>query len=136
MEIIEQKANILVVDDTPENRNLLRRLLEHNGYGVYTATDGASALEKSSSELPDMILLDIAMPDMDGYEVCKRLKENESLKDIPVIFISALDDMLDKVKKGVNAGVDGLIFGRNMWERPVEEALKTTVKVKDILQGK
>jgi signal transduction histidine kinase len=100
------KGNILVVDDTPANLRLLSDMLEECGYEVRPAPDGHLALRAAESEPPDLILLDISMPDMDGYEMCARLKENDDLKDIPVIFISALTETLDKVKAFGVGGVD------------------------------
>ena len=94
---------ILVVDDTAANRQLLTDLLTAHGYTVYPASDGELALEFVQSTLPDLILLDIRMPGMDGYEVCRRLKADERTRLIPLIFISILEDEGDKVK-GFQAG--------------------------------
>jgi signal transduction histidine kinase len=103
---MKDTGNILVVDDTPANLRLLVDMLEDCGYEVRPATDGPLALRAAASEPPDLILLDISMPEMDGYEVCAKLKENDELKDIPVIFISALTETLDKVKAFGVGGVD------------------------------
>jgi signal transduction histidine kinase len=100
------QANILIVDDTPNNLRLLAQMLEEHGYDVRTVTSGASALTSVNIEAPDLILLDIAMPDMNGYEVCERLHTNPQTADLPVIFISALDDALDKVRAFDAGGVD------------------------------
>jgi PAS domain S-box-containing protein len=94
---------ILVVDDATANLQLLTNLLTEHGYTVYPASDGELALEFVRSTLPDLILLDIRMPGMDGYEVCRRLKADERTRSIPVIFISILEDERDKVK-GFQAG--------------------------------
>ncbi len=94
---------ILVVDDTAANRQLLTNLLTAHGYTVYPASDGELALEFVESTLPDLILLDIRMPEMDGYTVCRRLKANAQTCAIPVIFISILEDERDKIK-GFQAG--------------------------------
>ncbi len=94
---------ILVVDDTAANRQLLTNLLTAHGYTVYPASDGELALEFVESTLPDLILLDIRMPEMDGYTVCRRLKANARTCAIPVIFISILEDERDKIK-GFQAG--------------------------------
>jgi two-component system, sensor histidine kinase and response regulator len=91
-------ASILVVDDTPMNLQLLVGMLKEYGYTVRPAPSGELALQAAFDEAPDLILLDINMPLMNGYEVCERLKADENLKSVPVIFISALDDMFDKVK--------------------------------------
>ncbi len=100
------KENILIVDDTPANLELLSDMLKQGGYRVRAALNGNLALQAARNEPPDLILLDITMPDMDGYEVCRLLKEDEKLHDIPVIFISALNEMLDKIKAFSSGGVD------------------------------
>ena len=89
---------ILVVDDLLENLRLLSSLLMEEGYDVRRAPDGAMALSNVPRFEPDLILLDIMMPEMDGYEVCTRLKADEQTLDIPIIFLSALDLTFDKVK--------------------------------------
>ena len=81
-------ASILIVDDTIYNIQLLSLMLIRQGYKVQQATSGLEALDKVSEQLPDIILLDIRMPDLNGYEVCTRLKTNPATKDIPIIFIS------------------------------------------------
>jgi PAS domain S-box-containing protein len=100
------KGNILVVDDTPDTLELLATILSLAGYTVRTAPSGRLALTSIQSILPDLILLDIMMPQMDGYEVCQRLKASPTSKDIPVIFISALNEVFDKVKAFEVGGVD------------------------------
>lgn len=101
-----KKADILVVDDTPANLKLLTSLLSVNGYKVRPASSGSIALRSVASKLPDLILLDIRMPEMDGYEVCERLKADEFSREIPVIFISAMGDIRDKVKAFSVGGID------------------------------
>jgi len=105
-ESIEAKANILVVDDTLANVRLLVELLTNQGYTVRPARDGLQALSTAQSVPLDLILLDINMPQMDGYEVCTKLKADERTYNIPIIFISALNDVLDKVKAFGVGGVD------------------------------
>lgn len=100
------KGNILVVDDTPDNLRLLSAMLTSQGFEVRKALNGKMALTACLTLLPDLILLDINMPDMDGYQVCQQLKANERTCTVPVIFISALDDVLDKVKAFDVGGVD------------------------------
>jgi len=100
------KADILVIDDTPENLRLLMGILTKQGYKIRPITSGKNALEVARREPPDLILLDILMPDMDGYSVCQQLQADENLKDIPVIFISALNETFDKVKGFAVGGVD------------------------------
>ena len=93
-----EASRILVVDDLLENLRLLANLLTAEGYSVRKAPDGAMALSNVPRFQPDLVLLDIMMPDIDGFEVCQQLKANEQTKDIPVIFLSALDLTFDKVK--------------------------------------
>lgn len=100
------QGNILVVDDTPANLNLLTQMLSQQGYKVRVAPNGRLALRSVQSVPPDLILLDIMMPDLDGYQVCQELKASSQTKDIPVIFISALHDVIDKVKAFSVGGVD------------------------------
>ncbi|MBD2664331.1 response regulator receiver sensor signal transduction histidine kinase [Richelia sinica FACHB-800] len=101
-----QKGNILVVDDTPDNLRLLSAVLTAQGYDVRKALSGKMALTACQTKIPDLILLDINMPDMDGYQVCQELKSDHTTSHIPVIFISALDDVLDKTKAFQLGGVD------------------------------
>jgi two-component system, sensor histidine kinase and response regulator len=99
-------ANIMIVDDTLPNLQILANMLSEQGYEVRGVPDGKMALMAIHAEPPDLVLLDIQMPDMDGYEVCQQLKEDERTSDIPVIFISALDDVFDKVRGFQVGGVD------------------------------
>lgn len=98
--------NILIVDDTPDNLRLLSTMLASYGYQVRKAISGKVALQGAQIAPPDLILLDINMPEMNGYEVCHQLKKSDKTKDIPIIFISALDDVLEKVKAFQVGGVD------------------------------
>ncbi len=98
--------NILLVDDTPANLNLLIGMLRQSGYKLRPAPSGKLALQAARTLPPDLILLDIRMPEMDGYEVCERLKADSALKEIPVIFLSALSETTDKVKAFAAGGVD------------------------------
>jgi signal transduction histidine kinase len=100
------KENILVVDDTPDNVRLLTAMLSEQGYKVRKALNGPMAITACQMVLPDLILLDINMPEMNGYEVCQQLKADEKTREVPVIFISALDDVLDKVKAFDAGGAD------------------------------
>ena len=102
-------ADILIVDDIPANIQLLSQLLIENGYKVRKLISGQRALKAVELQAPDLILLDIKMPGMDGYEVCRQLKASEATCDIPIIFISALDDVFDKVKGFEAGGADYII---------------------------
>ncbi|PZO40831.1 MAG: GGDEF domain-containing response regulator [Pseudanabaena frigida] len=102
----EYVGDILIVDDTPNNLRFLSTTLSEQGYKVRSVTDGLMALTVAQAAKPDLILLDIMMPNIDGYEVCQRLKANSQTSDIPVIFLSALDEVIDKVKAFSVGGVD------------------------------
>jgi sigma-B regulation protein RsbU (phosphoserine phosphatase) len=102
----DAKGNLLIVDDKPANLRLLSAMLMEQGYKVRSAINGPLALTATKAAAPDMILLDINMPEMNGYEVCERLKADPETHDIPVIFISALDETADKVKAFTVGGVD------------------------------
>jgi DNA-binding NtrC family response regulator len=100
------KADILIVDDIPENLNLLCQTLESFGYNVIAVPSGEMALKIAAQTPPDLIMLDIVMPEMDGFETCQRLKVNKRLSDIPVIFITARDETESLVKGFRVGGVD------------------------------
>jgi putative two-component system response regulator len=104
--LLSQGANILVVDDTVENLALLTRMLKDCGYMVRPVPNGRLALQAVKGEKPDLILLDVTMPEMDGYEVCRRLKEDPQLSEIPVLYISALSQTSEKLKAFEAGGVD------------------------------
>ncbi|MBD0311705.1 MAG: response regulator, partial [Microcoleus sp. T3-bin5] len=101
-----EPKDILIVDDKPDNLRLLSTMLTCYGYHVRKAINGQLALQGAEISPPDLILLDINMPKMNGYQVCEKLKLSEKTKDIPVIFISALDDVMEKVKAFEVGGVD------------------------------
>jgi len=103
---IPAEGNILVVDDTPANLRLLSGMLAEQGYKVRSVINGKMALTAAQAAPPDLILLDINMPEMNGYEVCERLKADQATRDIPIIFISALDATEDKVKAFTVGGLD------------------------------
>jgi len=105
-DLTQNISNILIVDDIPANLKLLDHILKDKGYKVRPVPNGTLALQVAEKEKPDLILLDIMMPDMDGFEVCRRLKENENLNDVPIIFISALNDTNDIVKALTSGGAD------------------------------
>jgi len=117
------KGDILIVDDQVATLKVLTTMLTEQGYRVRQAISGPLALKAVQKSPPDLILLDIVMPDMGGYEVCERLKADESTRDIPVIFISALDDVQDKVKAFAVGGVD--YMSRLFQEKEVLARLET-----------
>ncbi len=94
---------ILIVDDNKNNLKVLEELLKPQGYNIRFATHGKGALASVEAQAPALILLDIKLPDIDGYQVCQQLKDNPQTKDIPIIFLSALEDTNDKVR-GFNLG--------------------------------
>lgn len=104
--IFSGTGNILIVDDKLENLKVLESTLANNSYEVRKAINGSMALMGAVAEPPDLILLDIKLPDMDGYQVCQQLKANPKTSNIPIIFISALDDVLDKIKAFAVGGID------------------------------
>ncbi len=101
-----QSENIMIIDDTPENLQVLSAMLQRKGYAVSAFPRGKMALAAAERKQPDLVLLDINMPEMNGYEVCDRFKSKPGLKDIPIIFISALSDTDDKVRALKGGGVD------------------------------
>ena len=94
---------ILLADDEEDIKTVVKLFLESKGYEVTTAFDGLDTLEKAKSEKPDLILLDIMMPLIDGFEVCKRLKSDETTASIPIVMLSAASK-LDSVRKGIDMG--------------------------------
>jgi PleD family two-component response regulator len=99
-------SNILLVDDTPDNLRLLIKILESPDYVLRKSLSGKMALQGVQREAPDLILLDITMPEMNGYEVCQRLRASEATASIPIIFISALTDADDKARAFESGGQD------------------------------
>jgi len=99
-------GDILIVDDEPETLLLLKRILIHRGYEVRAVISGAQALEAAQIQIPDLVLLDILMPEMDGYEVCRRLLADDRMRDTPVLFLSALDETKYKIAAFAAGGAD------------------------------
>ncbi|MEL7227913.1 MAG: response regulator, partial [Cyanobacteria bacterium J06576_12] len=99
-------ATILVIDDNPDNLRLLMTVLTAQNYRVRPVTQGALALTAAQLDPPDLILLDIRMPEMDGYEVCRQMKADPRTCDIPIVFLTVLDDVVDIVKGFELGGVD------------------------------
>jgi two-component system sensor histidine kinase/response regulator len=100
------QANIMIVDDMPANLQLLVHFLRNEGYRVRPVTSGAAALELARHVRPDLVLMDVSMPELDGYETCRRMKAIPALKDVPIVFLSAMGDLLDKVRAFEVGGVD------------------------------
>lgn len=105
---MDNPAKILVVDDTPRNVKLLADLLTVKGYSVVTAASGREALAQIEADRPDLVLLDVVMPEMSGYEVCQKMRENPATMMIPVIMVTALDPSEERVK-GIEAGADDFL---------------------------
>ncbi|AFY83593.1 hybrid sensor histidine kinase/response regulator [Oscillatoria acuminata] len=124
------RPNILVVDDTPDNVRLLSSVLTDNGYRVCKALKGDMALTVCKNAVPDLILLDVMMPGMDGYEVCKCLKQQETTRQIPVIFLSALNEVDDKVKAFEAGGVD--YISKPFQEAEVLSRVQTHLKLRQL----
>jgi len=106
MDDMRKDISVMVVDDTPANLKLLEEMLGGQGYRAVMFPSGVMALKAAARNPPDLILLDIMMPEMDGFETCRRLKEDKATQDIPVIFLSALNDTESKVKAFSMGGVD------------------------------
>jgi PAS domain S-box-containing protein len=130
--IPETKGTILIVDDTPDNLRLLTNLLSDRGYRVRSAPSGAHALTTTRAQAPDLILLDVIMPDIDGYEVCRTLKAQEQLRDIPIIFLSALGELEDKMKGFEVGGVDYIT--KPFYEKEVILRVETHLKIHSLQQ--
>ncbi|MCL6494890.1 MAG: response regulator [Ignavibacterium sp.] len=128
---------ILVIDDLPENVFMLQDRLEHEGYEVITAYNGSTGIEKAISELPDLILLDVMMPDITGIEVCRRLVNDPATKDIPIILVTAKSGA-DDTKEGLEAGAFDYIkkpFNRVELLARVKSALKLSEAHKLLLEA-
>ena len=122
---MSQKAKVLIVDDEPFNVDVLEQELEDTDYELITASNGQEALDKIKSQQPDLILLDLMMPVLDGFAVLKEIKDDDVLRDIPVIIVSAASDS-KSIVKGIKQGADDYIT------KPIDaESLK--VKLKDHL---
>jgi CheY-like chemotaxis protein len=131
-------GDILVIDDYPVNLRLLQDILLEEHYEVRAATTGHRALASAFSSPPDLIMLDISMPDMDGYEICRRLKADPSTSDVPIIFISAHDDPVDKVRAFRAGGVDYVTkpFQAEEVLARIENQLKISRLTKELEQSK
>jgi DNA-binding response OmpR family regulator len=105
---MSESAKLLVVDDTPLNRKLLGDLLAVKGYVVTTASGGEEALARLASDAPDLVLLDVMMPGLSGYDVCRRLRENPQTALLPVVMVTSLDPQQERVR-GIEAGADDFL---------------------------
>lgn len=128
----EPNKTLLVVDDNPTNLNVLSNVLDDLGYEVLFAIDGPSAIERTKLVIPDLILLDVMMEGMDGFEVCRHLKDDPRLCDIPIIFMTALTDTKDKVR-GFEAGAVDFIT-KPIQVEEVLARVRTHLKLKDLQQ--
>jgi class 3 adenylate cyclase len=125
---VKGPARVLVVDDTPQNVKLLADLLTAKGYAVTTAASGAEALAQVEAQPPDLVLLDVVMPQMSGYEVCRRLRENAATTLLPVVMVTALDPGQERVK-GLDAGADDFLT------KPINQA-ELLARVRSLLRVK
>src|SRR5580658_8398314 len=125
-DIIDHQQRILIVDDERHNRELLEVMLQQEGFLLLTATSGEEALAVVRRQPPDLILLDIMMPGMDGYEVAGRLKSNPSTKSIPIVMVTALDDR-KAMLLGLDAGAEDFLT------KPVDR-VELTMRVRNLLR--
>ena len=125
-EVAEGPSRVLIVDDEPLNRALLEVMLGGQGYEILTAASGEAALAIVAQRQPDLILLDIMMPGMDGYKVAATIKANEATRHIPIILLSALDDR-NSMMHGLNAGAEDFL------SKPVDRA-ELTARVGNLLR--
>jgi two-component system, cell cycle sensor histidine kinase and response regulator CckA len=132
---LTDKGAILIVDDTPTNLEILFDLLSNSGFTVLIAEDGESAIERAEYAPPDLILLDVLMPGIDGFETCRRLKANSVTKEIPIIFMTALSEALDKVK-GLSLGaVDYITRLRNLTKTLQKQNLRLEEEISERKQA-
>lgn len=124
------KQRVMVIDDTPANLGLLEDMLVSNGFDVAAFPRGAMALSAAAQQPPDLILLDIMMPEMDGYEVCRRLKTDPSTRNVPVIFISALDATESKLRAFTDGGVDYVT--KPLQQEEVLARVRTHLKLREM----
>ena len=133
---MKQKENraplILVIDDNPSNLSVINQYLEDNGFEVMIARDGDDGVVKAARGLPDLILLDVMMPGMDGFETCRQLKGESLTRDIPVLFMTALDSVEDKLKGFDAGGVDYIVKPFN--EREAIARINTHLKIRKLQQ--
>ena len=121
-----RQSKVLVVDDNPQNLELLVEYLDGLDCQTFTATDGVEALEAVAKVKPDLILLDVMMPRMSGFEVCRKLKTDPETRDIPILMVTALNEMSD-IERGVQSGTDDFV------SKPVNR-LELVTRVKSLLR--
>ena len=129
-----QPSKILIVDDEPFNVDILEQELEDHGYLTISATNGQEALDKVADEAPDLILLDVMMPMMDGFTVCRILKENEETRLIPIVIMTALDAVEDRIR-GIEAGADDFLT-KPVNDRELLARIQTTLRLKHTMDRK
>jgi DNA-binding response OmpR family regulator len=132
--VASARSKILIVDDEPFNVDYLEQELEDLGYETVSATNGQEALEKVAAEAPDLILLDVMMPVMDGFTVCRILKDHEETRLIPIIIMTALDAVADRVK-GIKAGADDFLT-KPVHEEELLARIDTALKLKHTVDRK
>src|ERR1035441_8107055 len=125
---MDRKPKLLVVDDLPENGRLLEAMLSPHGYSVTLANSGGDGLEKGRTEHPDLVLLDVLMPDMSGYDVCRRLREDPATRLLPVVMLTSSGDQ-DKVD-AIEAGADDFI-ARPLNPQELLSRLRSLLRIKE-----
>src|SRR6266446_5808172 len=130
--MVAPQAKILVVDDEAKNVKLLEALLLPRGYEVVKACNGEEALQKVHQEWPDLILLDVMMPVMNGFEVCKILKDNADTRLIPVVIMTALGQVEDRIK-GIEAGADDFLT-KPVHRDELMARIRTSVRMKQTIE--
>ncbi|HSF48676.1 MAG TPA: response regulator, partial [Burkholderiales bacterium] len=123
---------ILVVDDVVQNVRLLADLLSFKGYDVVTASSGTAALEKISAEQPDLLLLDVVMPGMSGYQVCQAIRKNPATGVLPIILVTALDPNEERIK-GLEAGADDFLV-KPVNQQELFARVRSLLRVKQLYQ--
>jgi class 3 adenylate cyclase len=133
-DLMTERAKILIVDDEPFNVDCLEQELEDFGYDTISATNGQEALDKVAREVPDLILLDVMMPIMDGFTVCRLLKENDDTRLIPIVMMTALGSVEDRIQ-GIEAGADDFLT-KPVDDRELLARIRTTLRLKETIDRK